>query len=210
MSVDLRTYVHLDDLQPQVACFIATVSKGYMPLERQASVLIEVAPGMPINTMTDVALKAADVTPGMQIVERSYGLLEVHSYDRSQVVAAGAAILDHLKLREEERYAPKITTTQTITGMTGWHSMLINRFRHGNFIHERTTLYVLEVAPAGYAALAANEAEKAAEIDILELIAFGAFGRVYLGGMEEEIAQASRRAIDALKAISGRPNPVSE
>ena len=210
MKVDLRAFIHIDDLQPQVACFIAAVAKGYMPLERQASLFIEVAPGMPINTMTDLALKSAEVTPGMQVVERAYGALELHSFDRAQVVAAGQAILEHLGLKEEDRYAPTITTTQTLTGITGWHAMFINRFRHGNFLYENQTLYTLEVTPAAYAVFAANEAEKAAEINVLEIIAFGAYGRLYLGGNEEEIAQASARAIAGLKAITGRPAPAAE
>ena len=210
MKIDLWAFIHIDDLQPQVACFIAAVAKGYPPLERQASLFIEVAPGMPINTMTDLALKSAEVTPGMQVVERAYGALELHSSDRAQVVAAGQAILEHLGLKEEDRYAPTITTTQTLTGITGWHAMFINRFRHGNFLYENQTLYTLEVTPAAYAVFAANEAEKAAEINVLEIIAFGAYGRLYLGGNEEEIAQASARAIAGLKAITGRPAPAAE
>jgi ethanolamine utilization microcompartment shell protein EutS len=210
VKVDLRAFIHIDDLQPQVACFIASVAKGYMPLERQASLFIEVAPGMPINTMTDIALKSAQVTPGMQVVERAYGALELHAPERAQVAAAGQAILDYLKLQESDRYAPTITTTQMLTGITGWHAMFINRFRHGNFLYENETLYTLEVTPAAYAVYAANEAEKAANINVIEIIAFGAFGRLYLGGKEEEIAQASARAVEGLKAITGRPAPAAE
>lgn len=210
VKVDLRAFIHIDDLQPQVACFIASVAKGYLPLERQASLFIEVAPGMPINTMTDVALKSAQVTPGMQVVERAYGALELHAPERAQVAAAGQAILDLLKLKESDRYAPNITTTQMLTGITGWQAMFINRFRHGNFLYENETLYTLEVTPAAYAAYAANEAEKAARVNVIEIIPVGAFGRVYLGGKEEEIAQASARAVEGLKAITGRPAPAAE
>ena len=63
----------------------------------------------------------------------------------------------------------------------------------------------MEVAPAGYAALAANEAEKAADINILEVRAFGSFGRIYLGGEERDIDVAYRAA----EAGDRRPSPAA-
>ncbi len=207
MAIDLRTYTYVDILQPQTAGFLGTISRGYMPLEGQASLLVEVSPGMDVNRVTDVVLKCTSCTPGMQIVERRYGVLEVHHFDQGQVRAAGDAIQTVLGIKESDRLAPRVVSSQTITGVEGYHSQIINRFRHGNYIHEGTTLYVLETHPAGYALLATNEAEKAAEVDVLEFLSFGAFGRVYLGGNEEEIAQAARAAIAALEGISGRENP---
>jgi hypothetical protein len=68
------------------------------------------------------------------------------------------------------------------------------------------TLYILEVHPAAYAALACNEAEKASPIRVLEMIAFGAFGRLWLGGAEAEIKVAAEAAEAALKKIDGREN----
>jgi len=206
MSIDVRTYSYIDILQPQTAGFIGTISRGYMPLEGQASLYIEVSPGMDINRVTDLVLKNTSCTPGMQVVERRYGVLEVHHYDQGQVRAAGDAIQSALGFKETDRLKPRIVSSDTITGMTGYHAQLVNRMRHGNYIHEHQTLYVLETHPAGYAVLATNEAEKAANIDVLEFRSFGAFGRVYLGGSEEEIAQASRAAIAVLESIDGRPN----
>jgi len=66
------------------------------------------------------------------------------------------------------------------------------------------TLYVMEVAPAAYAALAANEAEKAAHINILEVRAFGSFGRVYLGGEERDIMAGYGAAVAAIEGMTGR------
>ena len=206
-DVDLRTFVFLDILQPQLASFVATVAQGYLPLEKQAALFVEVAPGMSINRITDVALKRTSVRPGMQIVERAFGLLEVHSFDQGDVRAAGDAILEHIEAREEDRLKPRVVSTQIITGVDGYQAMLINRMRHGNMILQGQTLYVLEVHPAGYAAFAANEAEKAAPVNLLEMVAFGAFGRLYLGGEESAIREASDALLSSLARISGRENP---
>ena len=206
MAVDLRTYVFLDSLQLQNASFIATVSKGYYPVGHQACCVIEIAPGIEINRLTDIALKATNVTPGLQIVERAYGLLEVHSYDQGDVRHAGHAMLERLGLSEKDRLKPRILSEQTITGIDGHHAALIDRMRHGDMITEGQTLYTLEVHPAAYAAIAANEAEKAAPIHLLEVITFGAVGRLWLGGMEAEIAEAARAVQETLAAIDGREN----
>ena len=206
MSIDVRTYTYIDILQPQTAGFLGTISRGYMPLEGQASLFIEVSPGMDINRVTDLVLKTTSCQPGMQVVERRYGVLEVHHYDQGQVRAAGDAIQEAMGFKETDRLKPRIVSVDTITGLTGYQSQLVNRMRHGNYIHENQTLYVLETHPAGYAVLATNEAEKAANIDVLEFRAFGAFGRVYLGGGEEEIAEAAKAAISVLESIEGRAN----
>jgi len=207
MAIDLRCFTYIDILQPQTAGFLATISKGYHPLRDQASLFVEVSPGMDINVVTDIALKRTSCTPGMQIVERRFGLLELHSYDQGQVRAAGAAILEALDIQETDRLKPRVVSAQTITGTTGYHSQIINRFRHGNLHDEGKTLYVLEVHPAGYALIATNEAEKAADIDVLEFMSFGAFGRIYLGGFEEDINQAATAAISVLEKMEGRENP---
>ena len=186
--MDLRTLTVLDSLQPQLTGFLQTVSTGFMPLEHQASLFIEIAPGIAINRLTDIALKSTTVQPGMQIVERAYGMLEVHDPDQGQVRAATAAILEGLGLSEDDRLKPRIVSSQVITGIDGHQSQLINRMRHGDMIAANETLYILEVHPAGYAALAANEAEKASPIHLLEVITFGAFGRMWLGGHEAEAA----------------------
>jgi hypothetical protein len=204
LSVDLRSYVFLDSLQPQHAAFLGTVARGFLPLPGDASLWIEISPGIEINRITDVALKATSVRPGMQIVERLYGLLEVHSSSQAEARAAGEAILEALGVRQEERLKPRVVSSQIIRNIDAHQTQLINRLRHGHMILAGQTLYVLEVEPAGYAALAANEAEKAAEINILEVQAFGSFGRVYLGGEERDIMAGYGAALAAIEGVTGR------
>ena len=206
MALDLRCFTYVDILQPQTAGFLGTVSQGYHPLVGHASLLIEVSPGMDINVVTDIALKRTSCQPGMQVVERRYGALELHDQDQGQVRAAGEEILAALDLQLEDRLKPRIVSEETITGVEGYHSMLVNRMRHGNFLHEGQALYILETHPAGYAVLATNEAEKAADIEVLEFRAVGAFGRVYLGGDEASIEEAAKAARAALAGVAGRPN----
>ena len=201
---ELRCYVFIDSLQPQFASFLGTVAQGFLPTQHQAALFVEIAPGMDIIKVTDVALKATNVTPGMMIIERLYGMLEIHSSSQADVRQAGRAILESLELKEEDRIKPKLLTSQVIRNISDYHSQLINRTRHGNMILPGHSLYVMECAPAGYAAIAANEAEKAANINILEVRAFGSFGRIYLGGEERDIEVGYRAAEQALEVISGR------
>jgi len=205
-QVELRCYTYIDVFQPQTASFQATISQGYLPTEDQASLIIEIAPGMDINRVMDVALKKTNVEPGMMIVERVFGFMELHSHDQGEVRAAGEAVLGALGLKEEQRLKPFVKTTQIITGADAHHAMLINRMRHGNFLLKGESLYILEVHPAGYAVFAANEAEKAAPIQVLEILAFGAYGRVFLGGAEAPIQEAARAVEAALASVTGRPN----
>ena len=202
--IDLRSYVLLDSLQPQYAAFLGTIAQGFLPLAGEASLWVEISPGIEINRLTDIALKATHVRPGMQIVERYYGLLEIHSESQADTRAAGAAILEEIGIEKKDRRKPKILSSQVIRHVDDHQVQLINRMRHGHMIIPKQTLYVLEVEPAAYAALAANEAEKAAEINILEVRAFGSMGRVYLGGEEKDIDVGWRAAVAAIEAVEGR------
>lgn len=203
-GIELRAYCFLDSLQPQYAAFLGTVAQGFLPLAGDASLYVEVAPGIEINRLTDVALKATAVKPGMQIVERYFGLLEVHSPEQAEARAAGGAILDAIELKEEDRIKPRILSSQIIRRVDDHHAQLINRQRHGQMLLRGDTLYVLECEPAAYAALAANEAEKAAEINVLEVRAFGSMGRVYLGGEERDIDVGWQAAVAAIEGLEGR------
>jgi ethanolamine utilization microcompartment shell protein EutS len=204
--VDLRAYVFLDNLQPQYAAFLGTVAKGFLPITGMASLYVEISPGIEINRITDIALKSTRVTPGMQIVERLYGMLEIHSESQADVRQAGQAILDALELKEEDRWKPKIFSSQVIRRIDDHQTQLINRMRHGNMIVPGQSLYVMEVQPAAYAALAANEAEKAADINILEVRSFGSFGRLYLGGEERDIEVAWQVATQTIQEVTGLEN----
>jgi len=202
--MELRALTVLDSLQPQLTGFLQTVCSGFMPLEQEAALFIEIAPGIAINQLTDAALKATRCRPGMQIVERAYGMLELHDRDKGQVEAAVDAIVGRMGVKREDRFKPRVVSSQIITGIDGHQSQLINRMRHGDMIVAEQTLYILEVYPAAYAAIAANEAEKAAPIHLLEMITFGAFGRLWLGGWEAEIKAAAEAAEGALAKIAGR------
>ena len=204
MAVDLRAYVFIDSLQPQFASFQATVAKGFLPTQGQASLFVEISPGIEINRVTDLALKSTRVTPGMQIVERLYGMLEIHSHSQADVRHAGLAILEGLGVKEEDRHKPKVLSNQVVRCLDDHQTQLINRMRHGNMILAGQSLLILECKPEAYAALAANEAEKAAEINILEVRAFGSFGRIYLGGEDRDIDIAQPAAVRAIEQITGR------
>jgi hypothetical protein len=140
----------------------------------------------------------------MQIVERLFGLLEVHHEIQAEVRAAGAAILQALEVQESERIKPRVVSSQIIRNVDAHQVQLVNRMRFGHMLLAGQTLYVLEVEPAGYASLAANEAEKEADINILDVRAFGSFGRVYLGGEERDIMAGYGAAVAAIEGVEGR------
>jgi len=202
--VDLRTYIFIDSLQLQMASYLGTVSRGYLPVSGQACCFIEIAPGIEINTLTDIALKATNVKPGMQIVERAYGMLEVHSDNQGDVRMAGEAVLKTIEKTEEDRLKPRILTSQLIKNVEDHHAQLINRTRYGMMLLKGDTLFVLEVEPAGYAYYAANEAEKTAHINIVDVTGFGKFGRVYIAGDEAEVLECKKSVEKRLAEITGR------
>jgi ethanolamine utilization microcompartment shell protein EutS len=205
-DIELRTFVFIDGMQPQFASFVATTARGYLPVEREAALFVEIAPGIAINKVTDVALKNTDVRPGVQVVERAYGLLEVHSGSQAEVRAAGEHILAYLGLKERDRLKPKVMSSQIITNVDSYQAQLINRTRFGNMLLGGQTLYILEVHPAGYATIAANEAEKAAPVSLVEMQMFGAYGRLYLGGDDASIQEAAAAVLKTLEGIEGREN----
>ncbi len=200
---ELRTHIFLDALQPQLAAFIGTTATGFLPVEGMASMFVEIAPGIAINTVTDVALKATRVQPGYQVVERAFGLLEFHHHDQGEVRQAGLSILNYLDLKEEERLKPRIVSDQVIRAIKPYQSQLVNRMRHGQMLLPGQSLFILETQPAGYVSIAANEAEKAARVFLIEVRTFGAYGRLYLSGPESEIDSARAAAINTLNSIEG-------
>lgn len=202
--IELRTYIFLDSLQYQMASYMATVSKGYFPVAEEACMVVEISPGIEINRLTDIALKATNVTPGIQIVERLFGLLEVHSPSQADARDAGAAILKALKLKEKDRMKPKILTSQLIKNIDDHHAQLINKVRYGNMVLKGDTLFVLEIEPAGYAYYAANEAEKASHINIINVVGYGRYGRIYIAGDEAEVLVSKDIVETRLNSVEGR------
>jgi hypothetical protein len=202
--VDLRAFAHIDQLQKQMVAYIGSASRGYYPVTGQSALFLEIAPGMEINTITDAVLKKSNVRPGALVVERAYGMLEVHADDPADVRQAGQVILDFLGCRETDRLKPKILATKTVERLNPYMSQIVNRFRAASMSLGDETLYILEVVPAGYAGYAANEAEKAAHITINHVSVYGASGRVYLSGETSDIQAAKHAAETALKALEGR------
>ena len=200
----LRTYAYLDNMQAQVAAHVAATCQGDVPVAGMAELFIEVAPGNEVFRCADVALKAADVRPALQVVEREFGLLEIHSRAQADVIASGQAVLEYLGIGESERLKPQIASAQFITNVNAYQAQLINRWRKGNLLLPRSSLFVLEVTPAAYVTLAANEAEKAANISLIEVRAIGRFGRLFVSGSESEVQSARNAAVAALEALDGR------
>jgi ethanolamine utilization microcompartment shell protein EutS len=200
-DISLRTYAFIDRLQPQCAAHIAATCQGDVPLAGNAELFIEMAPGNEVFHVADVALKAADVKPALQIIEREFGLLELHSNSQAEVLAAGAAVLAELGLTEDDRVKPQIASAQFITNVHPYQAQLLNKFRKGALLIPGQSLFVLEITPAAYAGLAANEAEKAADIAVVEIRAVGRFGRVFLSGSESDVSHAREAAIAGLTGV---------
>lgn len=204
MDFQLRSYAFIDRMQPQAAAHVAATCQGDVPVAGMAELFIEVAPGNEIFRCADVALKVADVRPAMQVVEREFGLLEIHSRQQAEVLAAGAAVLEHLKLTERDRTKPKVASVQLVTNVNAYQAQLINKWRKGNLLIPGSSLFVLEVAPAAYVTLAANEAEKGADISLIEVRAVGRFGRLFVSGTESDVRAAAEAATHALNELDGR------
>jgi len=203
MAITLRTFIVLDNLQPQLASFIGKTARGFLPLPGMASLFVEIAPGIAINRVTDIALKATTVAPAIQVVERAFGLLEVHDTDQGAVRSAGRAILEDLGVQESQRIKPRIATNQIIRAIEPYQAQIINRDSSGMMILPGDSLFILETEPAGYVAYAANEAEKAANVKLIEVRPFGAFGRLWMAGSESDIDSAAQAAIAALEKVDG-------
>jgi hypothetical protein len=199
----LRCYCYLDRMQAQYAAFVGTVTQGDLPTEGMAALYIEVAPGNEVFRLVDIAVKATEARPGAQIVEREFGMFEVHSRNQAAVLEAGRIVLDRLGLQIESRVRPKIASVQVITRVDPYQAQLLNRFRRGSMLVPGETLLVLECAPAAYINYACNEAEKKASIKIIHISSVGRFGRMWLSGTEAEIVTAKNAAVQALEGLEG-------
>lgn len=198
--IKLRTYVYVDALQPQLSAYIATVSQGFLPLPGDACLWIEASPGMAVHRLTDRALKATRVHLAQQVVERAYGSMMLHHRDQSDVIEAGHVILESLRAGRGDRETCKIAWQEIIRGMTPDHAALINRQdRKGSMILPGQSMYILETEPAGYIVYAANQAEKAANITLVECRAVGAYGRLIISGRESDVDEAAAAAQAAIE-----------
>jgi hypothetical protein len=195
---ELRSCIFLDQLQPQTMCALATWIRGSLPRSRMAAQIIEVAPGLDIEPLTSVALKHADVQAGVLVVERQFGYLEIHSRSTAEVVAASTAVLEQLGATAEDALRPTVLASEIVPSIDHQHAFLVNRSKRGSMALGGETLFVLEMQPAAYAILATNEAEKAADIKVVDYRMMGATGRVYLSGKDADVRAAAEAAEKAL------------
>ena len=202
----LRCYCMLDRMQPQYAAFVGTITQGDLPTEGMASLYIEMSPGNEVFRTVDIAVKATEAKPGAQIVEREFGMFEVHSLNQAAVIESGRVVLDRLGLKVEDRIKPAVASVQVITNVDPYQSQLLNRFRRGSMLVPGETILVLEVAPAAYINYACNEAEKKASIKVIHISSVGRFGRMWLSGTEAEILTAKNASIQALESMQGKPD----
>lgn len=201
--MELRAYAYIDRMQPNFAAYIGAAVAGDPPVAGMSELYIEVAPGNEVFRVVDLAVKSSDVRPGWQIVEREFGMLEIHSASPDSVKHAGEAILISLGLNKSQRKKPEIGSAQVISNVDAYQAQLINRMKRGSLLIPGQTLYIMEVTPAAYVVVAANEAEKAANISIVEITPTGRFGRLYLAGSESEVRAAQQASVAAIEAIEG-------
>ncbi len=201
---ELRAYCYIDRMQPQFAAFVGTVTQGDLPIEGMAALYVEMAPGNHVFRVVDVAVKTTLARPGAQIVERQFGMFEMHSESQADVLQAGEAALGELDLDVTARLRPQVASMQVITNVSPYQSQLLNRFTRGMMLVAGQTMLVLECTPAAYINLAANEAEKAADVNLMHVASVGVYGRLWMAGTEANILAARNAAIAALEGIDGR------
>ena len=202
--IELRTFSFIDSLQPQLAAFIGTTCRGFQPTKGMASLFIEIAPGIAMHRIIDTALKQTNVRAAVLVVERAFGILEIHHENKGEVIAAGKAILDYLGMKEGDQRKPRVVYSDIIRNIEPDHSQLINANKYGSMFVPGQSLFILEVEPAAYATIAANEAEKAANINLTHVQPYGAFGRLQLMGAEAEIDSAAKAANNFIEKLGGK------
>lgn len=202
--MDLRTYVLIDTMQPQYAALTGILLQGDVPVEGMAEIFMELAPASDVYEVLDVALKTTDVRPGLLRVEREYGTLEIHGFFQEGVKVAGRAALAKFGLTEADRLKPEIASVKFVTNVDAYEAQLVNQASRGGLLLRGQTLCVIEVVPAAYVMLAANEAEKAANITLVHYQPSGRFGRLYISGTESAVKVARDAAVQAINALPGK------
>ncbi|RKL62295.1 BMC domain-containing protein [Thermoanaerobacteraceae bacterium SP2] len=198
----LRAYVLIDNMQPQYAAFLGTVSRGDVPVSGMSELFLELAPGSEVYGMLDIALKATDARTSFQDVEREFGMIELHAPTVDIVKQAGWAILEKFALSEEDKIKPQVVSAKIINNITPYQAQLINRFRQGSLLVPSESLFIMEVEPAVYITYATNEAEKNADIKLVHFDPVGKYGRLYIAGDESQVKTAMEAAIGAIESIS--------
>jgi hypothetical protein len=206
--VELRVYLPIPDLGRQFAAYLGSPlrARGYPPMEGDHALIVEVAPGLAIERVIDLALKSVPgVEPGIHFVERQFGVLEVHSADAAEVQRAGEAILSGIGARAEDTLRPRVLYVDMIEDVTDQHAVIVNRNREASMLLPGQTLLVVEMTPALFAAVAANAAERVApDLTLVTVSMIGAAGRVYLAGTTPDIVRAREEIVGVLESVTGR------
>jgi len=202
--MQLRTYVMVDRMQPQYAAFTGKRTLGMIPIEGDAQIFIEMSPAAEVYKVMDIALKTTNVTPGYLSMGRQYGFLEIHSNHQEAVQYTGEKALESMGLQETDRLKPTVLSANMVSGIHPYQAQLINARNAGGLVLAQQTFCVIEVIPAAYIVLAANEAEKAAGITLNHYTQSGATGRLMISGSESAVRQSRDAAISAIEALEGR------
>jgi len=202
--MQLRTYVMVDRMQPQYAAFTGKQTLGMIPVVGDAQIFIEISPAAEVYKVMDIALKTTDVKPGYLSMGRQFGFLEIHSSHQEAVQYTGQKVLESMGLQETDRLKPKVLSANMTSGIDPYEAQLINARNAGGLVLARQTFCVIEVVPAAYIVLAANEAEKAARITLNHYSQAGANGRLMISGTESAVSQSRDAAIAAFEALEGR------
>ncbi|TNF23999.1 MAG: hypothetical protein EP329_26075 [Deltaproteobacteria bacterium] len=201
-SFSLRAYVFVDQLQPQLAQFIAKDNRVYDPSEYDAALLLELAPAMEIHRMIDLALKGTKARLGSVVTERIYGMMQVQHADQGEVIEAGEAVLRQTGLTIADRAHVDVVTNMIIRGIEQDHAIYFTGTSKGYMVLAEESVFILECSPAAYLTLAANEALKAGRVKLITVRPFGATGRLVMSGPEAEIDVAAAAALDSLNALN--------
>ncbi|MBF0312972.1 MAG: BMC domain-containing protein [Oligoflexia bacterium] len=199
---ELRTLIFIDSLQPQLAQYTAKDNRVYDPAEFDSALMIEIAPAMEIHGLIDLALKATSVRLSSVVTERQFGMLQVHSPDQGEVKEAGRAILAATGLNENDRAEVKILTKKIIRGIQQDHAIMFTGMARGNMVLAGESVLILETTPAAYLTVACNEALKSANIKLVDIIPYGASGRLIMSGSESEIDSAAEAALAILEKLN--------
>lgn len=203
-DIEIRALVQIDNLQPKFAAYNGATVQGSVPLSGDTILIGEFAPGNGVFTLIDRALKASSVEATSQLVEREFGFFILRSPSNAEVSAARDAILSELGASMSDRLKPSIANTQIINSVEPYQAQLLNKWRKGSLLVPGQTLGILECEPAAYIAIACNEAEKSAEIDIIEVRAVGRYGRLFFSGSENSVSTAMAAAVSAIEAVDGK------
>jgi ethanolamine utilization microcompartment shell protein EutL len=201
---ELRALVQIDRLLPQFAAYNGATVQGSIPLAGDTILVGEMGPGNEVFRVVDIALKAANVEATSQVVEREFGFFILRSPNNSEITAAREAVLAHLGLALTDRRKPTVESSQVISSVEPYQAQLLNKWRKGAMLVAGETLGIVECGPAAYITAAANDAEKAATIKIVEVRTVGRFGRLFISGSEADVRVAIEAATETLNAIDGR------